>query len=539
MSELTEESKTNANSATLLSTLGCPKSFSRQRNVFNEASDNEFDDTESELETPRLLRRDLTNYDTSRQRIPTKDDSSTTGNPHIKEADTSRQNNHRTVTTTIPLKDEDNGRKPTPTTPSKQLLERFNKYRSRNGTPLKQSPIRSSPKFSRSDNEAELIRNLKLISDDNKFLPDSPLRNRSITSNPMSPPSNLKIKPLNFGSVVEQQKSELLDQIVSTSIGKSIFNPDNPLRSTSDSIVTHVKPNPHDIDNDSIDEDEIDIERLTETVRSEALTKEEIMEQINSSVNYFKEKDISRNKPEAIPQFNEKGYGSNDEDDGEDDDDEVEPEILQELDSYLPKSEIQVSNRRVDEESDDNPKQTEYPSPELMDPSPEPMSIASPVKIVPESEPKSNSLSGQYARHLMKKRREKHEASLEAAIVTDQANASRSAPSAFAEKHSAPPSFTQKSSAPSPFIEKDSNSLLGDARAYPDWSTQKWNKLQKLLNLPTLTQGIIINSELVRKSLGCESKDELKDRVQYLVEYQRAFKRAKSKTYRVSKKRRR
>lgn len=535
MSELTEESKTNANLATLLSKLSSPKSFNRQRNVFNEASDNEFDDTESELETPRLLRRDLTNYDTSRQRIPTKDDNSTTGNPHSREADTSRQNNHRTVTTTIPLKDEDNGRKPTPTTPSKQLLERFNKYRSRNGTPLKQSPIRSSPKFSESDNEAELIRNLKLISDDNKFLPDSPLKNRSITSNPMSPPSNLKIRPLNFGSVIEQQKSELLDQIVSTSNGKSIFNPKNPLRSTSDSIVPHVRPHPHDLDNDSIDEEEIDIERLTETVRSEALTKEEIMEQINSSVNYLKEKDISRHKPEPIPQFTEKGYGSND----EDEDDEVEPEILQELDSYLPKSEMQVSDRRVDEDINDNPKQTKYSSPEFMDPNPEPMSISSPVKILPESEPRSNTLSGQYARHLMKKRREKNEASLEAAIVTDQAHASRSAPSAFAEKHSASPSFTQKNSAPSPFIEKDSSSLLEDARAYPDWSTQKWNKLQKLLNLPTLTQGIIINSELVRKSLGCESKDELKDRVQYLVEYQRASKRAKSKTYRVSKKRRR
>lgn len=535
MSKLTEESKLVLKSGPLGSALSSPRrSKNTQRNVFNESSDDEFDDTEIEnrIDTPKTLRRDISNntYDLS--------------------SNISRQK-LQTVTTTIPLKDEAPGsRDVAPSTPSKQLLDKINRYRSRNGTPLKQSPIVSSPKYSaeETDPEAEIIRNLKLINDHNKFVPDYQSHGSNVT---MSPPSNLKIRPLKFGNTSEKDDiefdpsdlenttpkkalnilpSELLKPMVASDVfsaqkpndkvrtalfspkvsnGKlssDVFNPEvTPLRSTSESIVTNVKSNPQEIlENDRIDEDEIDIDRLTETVRSEGLTKEEIMEQINSSVNLLKEKDIFRTKPDEIPQFNDNEIlASNDEEASSDD------EILQELDSHLPRSELLPSDRSgirgfAKEISDDELERRKPIS-----------KISSPVKILeaPETKRESNSLSGQYARHLMRKRREKVKTKIQTTLQSGD-NTSLNVHVSNTE-HSITP------------------------EEYSEWPSQKWRKLQKLLDLPTLTEDIIINSDLVLNNLKCSSKQELKDRVQYLQEYRRVkAKRVKSKSkpYRVTKK---
>lgn len=492
----------------------------------------------------------------------------------------------RDTTTKVPLKDSphtSNVNRNTNKASTPDTLDRINRYRSKNGTPLKLPPLTSN-QFSDSDNEnpslrieekAEdsLIKHRKLISDDNKFSPGStrislrkagrdttnehsivsPTKsmNRSTNEAIITPPSNLKVRPFIFGSTSKKlpstsfSRKALPEQFRNTQVSGNINDADiefdssdvdgeeenhgatrgKLLSSTSrfnasisnqiskpSGVAQNIQINNHDRER-SIElreklAHEQYIPQVSPTIGSkyedvgdtgdrEADQKEkygdisraEILEKINSTINSLMEKDkfasspSKANQEDVLPQNIEKEIV-----DAESSDEGPE-EIINELDSFFSGNKSNIGNQRASSFNHRSPSK-------IFSEKTETNSLNQPSKSTPIRTHYSR-LSGKYARQILHRRKSENVSAIEN---------------------------------PDPAILEDSN----DTSLNPEWPTSKWLKLNKVLQLGKIAKTDIINSEVLIQKLGCSSRHELKQRVEFLIQFNDSKKVRKPKRRVVS-----
>lgn len=509
------------------------KGYTNKRAIFNDQGDNddgiEFDDTR--IETPKLLRRDKS-FNSSE--IPS----------GYRSSFTTRQPQDPFVTTTkVPLKNDGPSENRRPSTPKIAVVDKINKYKSRNGTPLRNSPIVSSDHRDFSfDNgnhhdEADIIRNLRIIADDNTFQPNNiPANNgrvkrskRSDDDVTMSPPSSLKMKPWKFQKDAKHDRSNKLNddiieadhtsgeiefdssdeddneegkkdsykvfekKIQDSSHFDRVTTPTLSMRNNDNASPSDSYKKDHSILYRSADRgDEGDAQENALDKLSDiwgGMTSEKVLDQINSSFSYLKEQDTKLNQSEHIPQINFDNEIDINSDEGSADD--SDPEILQELDSHLPRSELPTSDHHRSEiyKSERNYNAHSYNTGVHRIPI---SKVSSPIKVIEDTtnpslptRPKYSQLSGRYARQVMKEKRES---------IQNHELSSNAVPVQRADDY-----------------DYD----------YVAWPRSRWVKLRNLLALEKLTENIIVNSDLVLNSFECSSKQELKERIKYLKEYER------------------
>mmetsp|Transcript_9178 Transcript_9178/g.9083 ORF Transcript_9178/g.9083 Transcript_9178/m.9083 type:complete len:606 (+) Transcript_9178:1424-3241(+) len=480
----------------------------------------------------------------------------------------------RDTTTKVPLKDSphtssvnrNSNKASTPDT-----LDRINRYRSKNGTPLKLPPLTSN-QFSESDNESpslpieekaedSLIKHRKLISDDNKFSPGntrvslkktgfdtpnahnivSPPRsmNRSTNEAIITPPSNLKVRPFIFGSTSKKlpfssftrkglpeqlrnaqpsgsrndadiefdssdvdgeeedhgaTRSRLLSSTsrINASISNQLPKPPSGVsqniqinspdreqnfelreKSVYEQYVSPANPKSgskvEDIGNSSDRE-------VHQAEKYGDISRAEILEKINSTINSLMEKDKFASSPskanagDVLPRNIDKEIAE------AESSDETPEEIINELDSFFSGNKSNIGNRRSLVFNHKSPSKSFSGNNET-----DPILNGKLPKSTPIRTHYSR-LSGKYARQIMHRRKSEN--------------------------------VSNKENSVKPILE-DSNDISLNSK----WPTSKWLKLNKVLQLGKIAKKDIINSEVLIQKLGCDSKRELKQRVEFLVQF--------------------
>lgn len=207
--------------------------------------------------------------------------------------DTSSSFSVRRTTTKVPLASPDAAR------PARlrHVSTPLSRFRSRNGTPLRQPPVTSGAGSVHQDaggngeddeddefDESELILSRKIISDDNKFQPQPPLQRsplRTATNRfdlpTTSPPANMKLGSLDYlrmpglpmpPPLPPRQQSGLPRPLRlpqprnAVSASPSVFNISNPTNANSENAAAVDPPDPADISRAEI------LERINATIQS-------------------------------------------------------------------------------------------------------------------------------------------------------------------------------------------------------------------------------------------------------------------------------
>lgn len=573
----------------------------------DEFDDIEFDDTR--METPRNLRKDGTIHSFDTRTNQATDNSPTRYRQEVR-------------TLKVSLKDDGIGSR-RPATPRASQPNSVVDYRSRNGTPLRNVKNAASDEFSftkgKPDEDTEIIRKTRLITDKNEYDPQEvpPIENGWDSSPKVkkggayinnSPPSNMKIRPYNFNTFSSGKNHN--DAITADSI--ELNNGDiefDPSEEENDKKIDNLKEtyDPKILANGEGKEEEVDdqhrdiVERIRSDIYEGDLTKEEIAEQIEASINHLRQKDTSdheQSRPKLVQQENDEDDESDIQEKNSSTDEDDEPEILEELssciqksesnrsdqgrndftrasrlrsdgyrsglprsDSYrsgIPRSDIYRSNLLRSDgfrnegyrnyRSEDRASQYSKISQLRSDPIDinilrdtkrrQPISkVSSPVKVVEDDnaegtkKPRFNQLSGQYARQVLRQRRERidpvsirsYNGSPVRAIGSLRSQSSAMDPPRPEHK----PEVVNRIAVPKETPEEDilrkkynqakSNITKASKKKFEDWPTYKWRKLEKLLALEELSPEMIINSDMVMEGLDC-SKHELLLRVKYLMQ---------------------
>lgn len=460
----------------------------------------------------------------------------------------------RNTTIKVPLKGASSPQTKRPSTPGNRTSRRvstpgtvsgkISKHRSRNGTPLKQPPINSQRL---EDEEDGAIRRLRVLSDDNRFSPyhiqnslplGSPVRRNRSHEVAHSPPSNLKIRPLpEFSKVLAVTSTPAQGNVTSIDdeefesseneepeIGAKSFSkinseplpisrsfggeylikpPPEPrpnlagnLGHDSNSsflrkeksrrqqpsstplppaVTTAISPTPQPAEMREVSglraavlQEALDRSSPTrshtvlvlERMGSEVLSKSEIMEKINSSFNLIREKDLS--------QTNEKDLIEDDESD--------DSQILEEIGSFLPQSDLRIPVRVLET----SPRKVVTVRNDLP-----PRKLNDMASLHENTVPgPQNSLAQKYERELLERKKRE-------------------------------------------FASRKSNISPSPAQ-YDEWPMSKWALLRKLLSSQGLNKTNIVNSDLLVNKLQCSGKQELRQRVDYLLAYEKATSRKKA-----------
>ncbi|CAH2352730.1 hypothetical protein CLIB1423_07S06304 [[Candida] railenensis] len=470
-------------------------------------SDNDLDFDDTNLETPR-------GFKPSRDPTTNSNDSSFVPKGQYK-------TQSRTVK--VPLKDDSNAiaQKRSASTP-------ISKYRSRNGTPLRQPPITSKAHEldEEEHEEATIIKNGKLISDENRYSPNlsklksprkSPIRNVNVPSNVISPPPNFKLTPVDFSFLSRsngKNSNGKGDDSPQTN-GKDIeFDPSDDdevdkveeqvERVEVENIQTHDKSNGSPIDRSKKFKVQpkftLESNSMLETPQQPSnipssspspdpndVSRADILERINSTIQSIKERELKelkssspikrssllgRGSPQA-PYSNRHSQpiGSNEDFNfnGRDDIREVEELIA------------------LDDDTDDNDNILQEID-SYLPTSPAQMSTNTrntlSVSNMETDSPKLSKFPGGYERSML----------AENLIIRPETDTT--------------PFSTTTGSTTSARTSKD------------EWSTAKWLKLRKILALKKLTSFEIINSSIIQESLAVSKKD-LANRVHFLMELDR------------------
>lgn len=483
----------------------------------------------------------------------------------------------RDTTTKVPLKDSPHTNKAS--TPD--ILDRINKYRSKNGTPLKLPPLTSS-QFSNSDSESHsiliedkvedsLIKHRKLISDDNKYSPGriqgslkkagrdmsnghidaSPTKamNRQKNDTIITPPSNLKVRPFTFGSAsrtlppasvsrkglpeelrknhsstskhdedIEFDSSDVDgeddDKAIRSRLLSSTtrFNPSNANKVSRSSPGvnqhTHTRDYKRDdgielkhvqhisLENPTFEPKIEDIQNAgnRETNQKEKygdISRAEILEKINSTINSLMEKDKLASSPSRINVDNVLPQDIDNEIVQAESSDESPEEIINELDSFFSGNKSNTGNQGNADFNHRSPTKFSASNNDQA-----PVSKGQPSKVTPIRTHYSR-LSGKYARQIMNRRKNEN-------------TSSNTYPDMLA-------------------LQNSNNITLGS-----EWPTSKWLKLNKILQLGKIAIKDIINSEILMQKLECASRRELKQRVEFLVQFNESKKAYRQKKRSVS-----
>lgn len=469
----------------------------------------------------------------------------------------------RNTTTKVPLNDNPHTHLASKVTKNSEkqstpeLLSKINKHRSRNGTPLKLPPMSSNQFSSGSDGENNvlpveqkiedsLIKHRKLISDDNKFSPgsarvakkdfsfgnsngyevSSPTKGKASQFNEtaITPPPNLKVRPfifepasrssvqarrdlpLNHGTRnlpsnihdedIEFDSSdadlEITDQNGVSITPKAQTSVTDQLSSTRpNDVLQHRGPTleyNNDVSNPSKElsinksyHEVISVENnmkgspVNEKIPDQNekygdISRAEILEKINNTINSLMEREKNSSSPIKSNVGNVLPEDINGNVEREDaSSDEAPEEILNELDSFFGGNKSgQQRNNSVSKyslKSEEGDIQKEKPS------------KATPIRS------HYSRLSGKYARQIIQRRK----------IGQDLVN-----------------NHQERSIHPDGDLETT------------EWSTVKWLKLNKVLQLEKLELKDILNSEVLFRSLGCTSKRELRQRVEFLIQFNKS-----------------
>ena len=448
-------------------------------------SDEEFDDTR--IETPKIVRSQLLNN--SYSILNSENITSVSDIPYVL----------RNTTTLIPLKDHGDNMKQSVAASTENL-----KYRSRNGTPLRNPPIIfnniKDDHFTSNTNRSDA----ELISPNNKLNPaqyqsvnvafmqdirySSPARKGSLTrKSPFSsPPASLKIKPLSFvpspfkedeNKTSEKNESEKIkinstekevnDELIKIlseeskfSIRKERLTEDKVGKKIAQDVTIQASPN-----NSKAYIPQRDVDSFDGTVReNEDISRANLLEKVNQtldSINYESKRTFSpivstnRSPRKSLTAFNVEDMSEVSGSDSE--------EIINKLDFY-------------------------HSRPERI------LDISTPLNGGTGSTSKS-SIIGKY--------------NLNEPMSPGRLNL---AVNQQIEDHVVERNPNQMN-AP---IEVEYAEATMKGIEYDEWSADKWSKLNRLLRLKTLTRYDLINSHVVIEELGCRSKVDLIKRIDFL-----------------------
>ncbi|CCE73230.1 Piso0_000259 [Millerozyma farinosa CBS 7064] len=355
-----------------------------------------------------------------------------------------------------------------------RLAGRDSAYRTRNGTPLKQVQNRSSTfetplrvREKHKDGSSD-----KLISNDNRFSPNNSTSIRSGPQNPsnsftLTPPSNLKVRPVSFdrqeGSTISPTKPERRKMDMNENDENKKSNQDIEFDSSDEeeyaikNVESVQRPAPHSEEKkakkDTSKVANHEVERNKE--EDGDISRSEILERINATINSLIEKENSR--PFLSSRQSPRSHISDENHSAQDDSSSSSPEdILNELDSFMStkrKGDDNIHEKETAPLLEDSPRSTD------------PKKTASPTFLT--------KLSGKYAREVIRKRK-------------------------YGENANTKPN-------------QESSDVL--------WPVSKWSKLNRILKLKSLSRSDIINSDILLKKLGCKSKDDLEQRINFLISY--------------------
>jgi len=448
-------------------------------------SDEEFDDTR--IETPKIVRSQLLNNSYS---ILNSDNiTSVSDRPYVL----------RNTTTLIPLKDHGNNMKQTVAASNENP-----KYRSRNGTPLRNPPIifnniedeHFTSNTTRSDAE--------LISPNNKLNPaqyqsvnvafmqdirySSPTRKGSLTrkSTFSSPPASLKIKPLSFAPspfkedenkisenneseevMINSTEKEVNDELIKILSEESKFGTrkeslteDKVEKNIAQDVTIQATPK-----NSKAYNPQRDIDSFDGTAReNEDISRANLLEKVNQtldSINYESKRTFSpivltnRSPRKSLTAFNVEDMSEASGSDSE--------EIINKLDFY-------------------------HSRPERI------LDISTPLNGGAGNTSKS-SIIGDY--------------NLNEPMPPGRLNLAENQQIKDHVMEGNP----NQMKAPSE-VKYAEASMQGIE--YDEWSADKWSKLNRLLRLKTLTRYDLISSDVVVEELGCRSKVDLIKRIDFL-----------------------
>lgn len=393
----------------------------------------EFDD-ELELQTPRQLRMGKLS------------DRTTHGEP------SSHGIVEQSTVIKVPLKEEKS--KLTVQTPSRlspATFAKINKYQSRNGTPLKKPPITFQSNDSVEDEDDRLIKETKLLTDENKLdiSVASPLRNDSRFQRSSPVRSYLLTEKRPLGTPPKYNiRTEFFDDTGRKDIKPQTKLQDSPTGRDDSPILTSKS--------DNVEKQKASLPQLRSDRRSSFLKHElelpdmsraEILERMNDSILSLIESETQKKKNEHAP-----AEGLEADDASEESLGEAPERILDEIDLLLsstknPGSDTRLTRKSDLEDSNENPERIEFS---------------------PRKRQRTNK-------------------------------------STYSTKQ-------EKSKVTQP-IHTDNLTYYGD------WPEERWTRLSQLIKLNLMSRDEIVNSDYVLKEFKCVNRNELRQRVNFLVQY--------------------
>lgn len=369
----------------------------------------------------------------------------------------------------LPLKGDAGARlqAETPSRLSPSTYARINKYQSRNGTPLKMPPIVSSVQESMDEDDEIQIRETKLLTDDNKLdtAASSPLRTAVVDLQHSSPVKSYKIiEKTQLGTppkynIRSRPVNENSTERKNDTSRQRLPNPSPTIRENRPSLRSESLPAPNPSARRSLPL--LRSERssfLKHDLQLPDMSRAEILERMNESILSLIENDThSRRKSREEESHEVENIPDNsDESSGE------SPEkILDEIDMVL------NSTRQPSSDVGHRPRKRAG---------------------LPSLDENSRRIESS-----PRKRRKK--------TATNHRNISE-------------PEHTKTGSKVAP------DSLRSDEVAYyGDWPEQRWNKLDQLIRLNLMSREEIIDSDHVLREFNCVNKNELRQRVDFLTEY--------------------
>lgn len=552
------------------------------RNVFNSDDDDDMEFEDSIIETPK-------------QQFPRKDNISFSGTRLSSRNFTENEQSEFIVKNTvvkIPLKggDEDMGPRKF-STPN--LVNRMNRYGVRNGTPLKLPPVNSSSIQESAEvptNQVEefkedtLIRSRKLISDDNKLSPGriptrksslsrlspqkvniSPNRIRSniIDDKHSSPPSNLKVKPLNVTTIqanntVHTDLPNDVDIEFDSSDNENKDNNNEAIenRNGNNQNISGNKINIKDSNNDSYNHmtkmtDESNIQPLdtkfypgqsnngiakanfysndsnsanprsplakresnqvsSPNIAIGDISRADLLERINNTINSIKE--YEKNSSPIIPnQTTNKDFHG------------FQPTVINDY-SSLSESPVELLDQ-LDSHLFNN-KGPLKRKPDLddaflpdFDLNTEVLSVARPFTM------NGSSSALKYAENITD---EMNVENFNASIVDNHQEQQN-----IEQQNTEQQNTEQQNSSEQQDRTEQQN--RNENHVIDDWPVYKWSKLMRIISLNKFSKKDIINNGFLRSSLGCLSKQEFQLRVEFLMEFKRQLDLSKLRKIRKRK----
>lgn len=368
----------------------------------------------------------------------------------------------------LPLKGDAGARlqAETPSRLSPSTYARINKYQSRNGTPLKKPPIVSSVQESLDEEDEKQIRETKLLTDDNKLdtAASSPLRTAVVDLQQSSPVKSYKIverPPLGTPpkyDIRSRPVNESSTERKNDITKQRLPIPSPTMKEKSPILPTEPLPAPKPSARRSLPLLRSDRSSfLKHDLQLPDMSRAEILERMNESILSLIENDTrSRRKSREEDAQNVNNMPENSDESSGD-----SPEkILDEIDMVL------HSTRQPSSDIGHRPRKREG---------------------LPGLDEEYEGIESS-----PRKRRKK----------------------STTNKNISEPERTDGGSKVVP------SSLPSDEVAYyGDWPQQRWNKLDQLIRLNLMSKEEIIDSDHVLREFNCVNKNELKQRVDFLTEY--------------------